>query len=334
MRRHVMAQGPEAGSILILVLFVCLAVAVSVQALSTVVLCAQRAVADESSGRARVTERDEALAALRQEALTRWETLPWTVVKTEPKPVEGRVAELTGGEGWVMKATARHAPTASRLMTSGWLEKGRDGIDLPLAALVAGTVAAAPGRESPWLGIDAVAPPEGPGEQTDAPVTGVGSSIVGYLRVIPSEPGVGEGCSLVALDPEWRLDPGWRALAAADAVAPGPDVTVLTGTSGQTVILSPESGGLAPDSPCLVLATGGMTLDARGRGDVYGVLVVDDGDILLDGTTVHGAVFASETFDVGETGCVLFCRTILRWATDSSLCRVRLVPGTREEGME
>ncbi len=136
------------------------------------------------------------------------------------------------------------------------------------------------------------------------------------------------------LDDPWRLDPGWRALAAADAVAPGPGVTVMTGTAGRTVVLPPDSGGLAPDSPCLVLVTGGTTLDARARGDVYGVLVVDDGDILLDGTTVHGAVFASETFDAGETGRVLFYQTILRWATDRSLCRVRLVPGTREEGME
>ncbi len=177
MRRRVPAPGSEAGSILILVLFACLAIAVSLQALSTVVLCAQRAVADESSGRARLTERDEALRLLRQQALASWETLPWTVVKTEPKPVEGRIAELPDSEGWVMKATARHAPTASRLMTSAWLEKGRDGVDLPLAALVAGTVTVAAGRESPWLGIDSGATPGGTGDGTDAsgPGTGAGA---------------------------------------------------------------------------------------------------------------------------------------------------------------
>ena len=79
-------------------------------------------------------------------------------MKTEPKPVEGRVAELPDGEDWVMKAHARHDPTVARLLTSTWLEKGRDGLDLPLAALVAGSVGVAPGRESPWLGIDASAP--------------------------------------------------------------------------------------------------------------------------------------------------------------------------------
>jgi hypothetical protein len=309
------------------VLFACLAVAVSVQALSTVVLCAQRAVVDESSGRARLAERDAVLAVLRQRALARWEVLPWTIVSTEPKSVEGRIEELPDGGGWIMKATARHAPTASRLLTSAWLEKGRDGLDLPLAALVAGAVATAAGRESPWLEVEKTGAPDVFGSGPDA-------SAVGYLRVLPPDPVVGEGCSLVRLDDPWRLDPGWRALADADAVAPGPGVTVMTGTAGRTVVLPPDSGGLVPDSPCLVLVTSGMTLDARARGDVYGVLVVDDGDILLDGTTVHGAVFASETLNVGETGRVLFSRTILRWATDRSLCRARLVPGTREEGME
>jgi len=328
------APGPQAGSILVLVLFACLAVAVSIQALSTVVLCAQRAAADESSGRARLRERDDALGLLRQQALGSWEATPWAVVKTEPNPVEGRLAELPDGGAWVMKATARHAPTASRLLTSAWIERGRDGVDLPLAALVAGTVVTAPGRESPWLEIDLGATPGGPGEETGAPGTGTGAGAVGYLRVLPSEPVVGDGCSLVRLDDPWRLDPGWRDLGCADAVAPGPGVTVITGTAGHTVVLPPDSGGLAPDSPCLVLVTGGASLDARAKGDIYGVLVVDDGDILLDGTTVHGAVFASETCDVGATGRVLFSRAILRWATDRSLWRVRLVPGTREEGME
>jgi hypothetical protein len=84
----------------------------------------------------------------------------------------------------------------------------------------------------------------------------------------------------------------------------------------------------------LVLVTGGATLDARGKGDLYGVLVVDDGDLLLEGTIVHGAVFATGTVIFGDTGGILFTRPILRWATDRSLVRVRLIPGTRRESME
>ncbi len=319
-----------------LVLFACLAVAVSVQALSTVVLCAERAAVDESLGRTYMAERDEALAVLRGQALVRWEAIPWTVVTTEPHDVEGRIAGLPEGGDWVMGATARHAPAVSRLLTSAWLEKGRDGLDLPLAALVAGGVVVPPGRESSWLELDAGA-----------------ASAVGYVRTLPPDPLLGEGCSLVKLDDFWRFDPGWRDLGAvsrpdedrdsgeeptaflgAESVAPGPGVTVLAGRPGQMLALPSDCGGSTPEAPCLVLVTGGANLDARGSGDLYGVIVVDDGDLLVDGTTVHGAVFATGGVDLGETGLLLFSRPVLRWATDRSLVRVRLVPGTREEGME
>ncbi len=329
-----------------LVLFACLAVAVSIQALSTVVLCAERAAVDESSGRTYMAERDEALAVLRGQALARWETMPWTILTTEPHAVEGRIAELSEGSELVMRATARHAPAVSRLSTSAWLEKGRDGLDLPLAALVAGGVVVPSDRDSPWLEVDVGAAPQNLG-------AGVDASAVGCVRVLPSDSVLGLGCSLVRIDDPWRLDPGWRALGAvsthvngggsgeeptvlsgAEAVAPSPGVTVLAGRPGQTLFLPTNRDGFTPEAPCLVLVTGGATLDARGRSDVYGVIVVDDGDLLLDGTTVHGAVFVTGSVDLGENGRLLFYRSILRWATDRSLVRVRLVPGTREEGME
>ncbi len=176
------------------------------------------------------------------------------------------------------------------------------------------------------------------GSGSGATETGQDAVATGYLRSLPAQLLLGEGCSLVRLEDPWRLDPGWRAFGAqplaADSVAPGSGLRVIAGAPGQTLVLPADSGGRAPDSPCLVLATGGVTLDARARGDVYGVIVVDDGDVLLDGTTVHGAVFATGTIAMGETGRVFFFRSILRWATDRSLSRVRLVPGTREEGME
>ena len=56
--------------------------------------------------------------------------------------------------------------------------------------------------------------------------------------------------------------------------------------------------------------------------------------IRLDGTTLHGAVFATGSVDLGETGRVVYNRPILRWATDRSLGRTRLVPGSRWEGTE
>ena len=62
--------------------------------------------------------------------------------------------------------------------------------------------------------------------------------------------------------------------------------------------------------------------------------MIDDGSVALDGTTLHGAVFATGSVDLGETGRVVYNRSILRWATDRSLVRTRLVPGSRWEGTE
>jgi hypothetical protein len=56
----------HAGSALILVLFACLATAVVLQSLCTVLLIAERALVDESVGRERLGEKDEGLAILRQ----------------------------------------------------------------------------------------------------------------------------------------------------------------------------------------------------------------------------------------------------------------------------
>jgi len=109
---------------------------------------------------------------------------------------------------------------------------------------------------------------------------------------------------------------------------------VLTGPKGLTVGLPVDSPGCSADDPALVVVTGGIDLLAEGVGDFYGVIVVDDGSLRLDGTTVHGAVFVTENIDLGQTGRVVFDRSLLRWATDRSLVRTRLVPGSRWEGTE
>lgn len=116
-------------------------------------------------------------------------------------------------------------------------------------------------------------------------------------------------------------------------MAPAPAVTVIQGEKGRTVEL-PQGWGAPADDPALLVLTEGARLDARGRGDVYGVIVADGGDVSLDGTTLHGALFATGTVDFGVVGEVVFCRAILRRATDGSLVRTRLVPGTRQETIE
>jgi len=375
-----------------LVLFFCLAVAVVIQALSAAVLCAQGATVDEITGRTRLEEKDQGLAALRQRALLSWETMPWTVVRGGEAAVQGTLTEFEGGEGWVLSAATRQEPSASVLRTSAWVERGRDGIDLPLAALAAGSVTASEDRSLPWMELDA--PATGPATPAPPPAAAAMSAAAGAAAhvVAPLEESLlaegllGEGCSVVRLPEAWRLDPGWLLLQSREeleaqitglatdapfpgagpssgdsssagdpsstgeanaatgegpaesrslpAVAPSTRTAVLTAPHGRTMHIPGELGRGAVNAPILVVVKGGADLDARALGDLYGVLVVDEGSVFLDGTTLHGAVFATDAVSLGETGCLLFSRPVLRWATDRSLTRARLVPGTRWEGME
>jgi hypothetical protein len=353
-RRVCRGAGPR-GSILILVLFMCLGVAVVIQGLCAVVLCAERAALDEAVGRARLEEKDLGLAVLRQLVLVGWAPMPWTVVCGTPSDsegtggvgesgqVEGMVQEFEDSGGWALQAMARQDESVSRLVTTALLERGRDGIDLPLAALVAETVGVSPGREMPWILAEAVM--GAMGEENPEPEL----EALAYVVTTPEAPLLGEDCSFVDLSESWRLDPGWLKLDAGSdveargafecaeglvSVAPGPRVTLLVGQPGRTVKMPDHLDRADPSSPCLVVLTGGATLDARDLGDLCGVIVVDDGSVLLDGTVLHGAVFASEDVFLGETGQIVFCRDVLRWATDRSLSRARLVPGSRWEGME
>jgi hypothetical protein len=323
-RRPDLGRRGQRGSILLLVLLACLAVAVVIQTLVVVVICAERALSDEVTGRTRMAEKDAGLAALRQHALTSWEPAPWMVVRSGPNAVEGQLSALDEECGWVFNATVRQQPDVSRLMTSAWVERGRDGIDLPLAVLVAGSVTAAVGRGTAWLEVEE------------------GAEAIAHLLHVPTDPALGGGCSLEPLTDPWRLDPGWGAVfgeetsetRGAEGVAPGASVVVLTGPWGLTVGLPVDSPGRTADDPALVVVTGGVELVAENLGDFFGVVVVDDGSARLEGTTVHGAVFVTENVDLGQTGRVVFDRPVLRWATDRSLVRTRLVPGSRWEGTE
>lgn len=333
------SMSTETGSTVMLILLMCLAIAIVVQGAVGVLLCAERAVAEEAAGRERMAEKDEILMVLRQQVMERWQPIPWTSIGKG----EGRVAELPEGGAWLMTAEARQGSTVSRLATTAWIERGRDGIDLPVGALVAQTATAAEGRSLAWVDVDPEDPIVG---------LGVGDRADCFLRHPPADMVVGAKCSQEVLPDRWRLDPGWLAFctktaalhssvkAAPDAstgsisVAAGPGVIALEGRPGD-VEAFPDSGpGVAPDSPLLVVLTGGATLDMRDRGDFYGIIVVDSGSVLLEGTVVHGAVFVSDSVELGAEGQIMFSPSILRWATDRSLNRARLIPGTRSEEMK
>lgn len=324
----------EVGSALLVVFFVCVAAAIVLQAAWGTVLCAQRAVSDESVGRQRLYEKDEVLSLLTRRGLERWQPLAWTGLGNG----EGMLAPLTAEDTWLLEARARQAPSLSLGETSAWMERGRDGVDLPMAALVASTVTAVAGRESTWIGRD----------NRSALGNGTDDDVVRcFLQQRPPGLFLASGGECLDLQSAWHLDAGWTSLVSAwsttgaeatvaspvEGVAPAEGVAFLTAGTGLTESIPAGCDGRSPNKPLLVVLAGGATLDARDRGELYGVLVVDGGSALLDGTVVHGAVFASGTVSLGATGQVLFARDMLRWTTDRSLARARLLPGTRREGM-
>ena len=329
--------GPDRGSIVLFVLFVCLAVAVVVQTLTVVILCADRSLKAEIDGRARVEEKDEALATLRLRVLSEWGAMPWTVI-AQTAGVQGTLSEVPDSGGSALAASVRHTADASPVVVSAWLERGRDGPDLPLVGLVAGSVTWVSGRPSPWLQVD-------PAGEAGAGGVRPGTGPTGYLVTQPADPLLAEGVTLGSITASWRLDEGWRRLAADHAHTPGEPagsvsamaavagVTFLCGRPGESVPL-PSGWGGAPGSVALLMVTGGADVDARDRGDLYGVIVVDEGNVALDGTVLHGALFAGDRVDLGSTGAVAFSEPILRRVTDRSLVRTRLVPGTRTETVE
>ncbi len=333
----------ERGSILLLVLLMSLAMALLIQVMVTVTVCAERAISDETLGRTRMGEKDDALAAMVGAACRDWQPYEWRRIDGDGAGVEGAVSGLEESD-WVRQAMVRQEPSTSKTVVSAWLERGRDGLDLPRAAIVAASVATAPGRVTPWLRVDA----------TVAGTSGAASTAMAFVGTFPDDSLLGEGCAVTWRSGKWRLDAGWTALidaglgemgrqeVAAAPVAFGEGTLLLTGAGGRRLSLSESMSaasasaarGQSPESPLLVLATGDVLLDARDLGDVFGVIVADGGMVLLDGTTVHGAVFVTGSLDGGLTGCVEFSLPVLRWATDCSLWRVRLMPGTRREGTE
>ena len=107
----VAGQSRERGSVLLLVLMVCLGLALVIQAMAAVAVCAERALADEISGRTRMSEKDGALAAVRQRMLSGWEVFDWQVVESGDRPVEGTVGLLETSD-WVMQARVRQNPSS------------------------------------------------------------------------------------------------------------------------------------------------------------------------------------------------------------------------------
>jgi hypothetical protein len=320
----------ERGSIVLFVLFVCLSVTVLVQVLSVVVLCAERGRQVEGTGRRLIATKDEALAGVRQGLVALWEPRTLTSTGDGDEEVWTVVAEVPDSEGWALDVTTGQPAAVSPIAVSAWAERGRDGLDLPLAALVANTATWAAGRSAACVEAEGAGSGAGGAE---APLVWFKTTPAGW-DAVPGQLQAGTRAE------PWSLEEGWRTLfvtlaAGADA-APGVGaargVWAVEDTAGTPARL-PDGWGTSATEPGLAVVLGSAWLDARNAGERWGVIVVDGGDARLDGTRLHGGLFATGRVDLGANGTVVFSRSVVRWSTDRSLARVRLVPGSRRESM-
>src|SRR5512140_2963733 len=92
----------ERGSILLFTLFVCLAIAVVIQTLSVVVICAQRGRDVENAGRGLLAATDGALAGVRQRLAADWAPFGRTESGEDDGGVWTNVADLPASGGWAL----------------------------------------------------------------------------------------------------------------------------------------------------------------------------------------------------------------------------------------
>jgi len=196
---------------------------------------------------------------------------------------------------------------------SALVERAWDGVELPHAAIVARSVVPAVDRTTP--GISSALPEEAeavPVATQFRPVESLGAF------------------SWTHLTSHWELDAGTKTWLEEGQVGLAPSVTLAEERTGVLVRPDLSSGGSGrAESPLLLVALGGV-VDARNLGEVWGVLVGAE-NVLLEGTTLHGAGYCTGELQLGHTGYVIYEESVRLWAMDHSLYRVRLVPGTRVE---
>lgn len=304
----------QEGSALLLALFTCLALAALILSAAAVTGIFERALEQESVGRGRAQELERHLATVTSGQARHWSPAVVGLDDQTRATIEEEGGEISGA--WRLRLRIEQE---SRWLQAG-LERAQDGLDIPVAALVATDLRFPPERDLPVVAV----PPEH-------------SATVALLSsAVP--PPLDSGVDLRPLEEPWHLEEGsLRRLESSGLEAVSSLAAVAEARTMQTIRLaamlaSAEPGLGSPERPCLVVVHGGGTLDARDLGQLHAVLVVEGGDVLLDGTIVYGAVFATGTVGLGESGMIVYSESTLRWATDGSLTRVRLVPGTWAEG--
>ncbi len=297
---------PASGSVLLLVLFACLAVSVLCLSLTSMFLAGQELLAEQADGRAEMANREQALGELLAHALSSWTPASISL----PDGAGGRLDQDPSRGDYLMTATVTQASHAGPRTLAMEVERGRDGLDLPQAAIVAHTVRWGAGRESAVLSAE---------ESSSVP------PLVATVTPCEGLPGPSPLAHRIITEP-WRLDPGSVARFSQEG-SPGrewdqeqpEDGVVFLPLSGQT--LAPlYLTRFSSDEPFLLVARGEGRLDLSGLEELWGVLVVDGGSLRLEGTILRGAVFVTGELDAGETGGVVYSPSILSWARDRS-CR-------------
>jgi hypothetical protein len=159
-------------------------------------------------------------------------------------------------------------------------------------------------------------------------------ALVTVARVLSGTPGVsdllGEGVVMEG-GASWSLT-SILPLPEGSTGGDSPLVVVPPGRSVGTILSGALADrGLTAETPVVLVALGPDPLDARDRGDLFGVIVGGAGGVLLEGTVLHGAVITEGILDFGANGQVEFDATLLEWARRNSIVRTRLMPGSRED---
>lgn len=175
----------ERGSALVLTLCVCLTSALLCVLLAVMVAAGQEGLAAEQRGRDLLQEADNALGLLASKAAKDWRTAEVEL----PQGVGTLEAVDTSGE-WILNAKVQITVGEATRLLEAQVERGRDGLDLPTAALVAENVILLAGRSLPWLvqNQDAQVPVV---HLVALPSSGQGWCTAGLSDAIPLAPGRG-----------------------------------------------------------------------------------------------------------------------------------------------
>lgn len=310
----------QRGSILLATLLVCLGCAALVLCLGSLISVSLRVALTERAAQSADADSEALLEELRLAAVARWEpqgitrengaagNLGYRVDIDPEEPTADVFLQATASlPAAVYDGKAVNARRLSTLVERAW-----EGLELPPVALVAGSVVLTADRTTPGILPGSGAP---------------GKAVPVATEFVPAEC-LGE-LAWTHLTGRWSLDEGtvsWLREGPGRASS----VTVQESRTGVPTRPDLALGGGSAEDPLLLALIGGGVIDARNLGDVWGVLVGPE-DILLDGTVLHGATFCSGNLVLGAEGCLVFEESVRLWATDHSLYRVRLTPGTRAQ---